>query len=200
LNCPYDEHYEEILDAAIFAVLDLGFLIRSAMEWDDASIARLARIISLMENCRLSIHDLSRGTTDEKTNLPRFNMPFELGIFVGLAHANRDRGKEMRCMILDVDADRYRISLSDMSGVDIYQRSTSPNSIIGPIRSFLRKNTLRPSQRIPGARYVALRYEKFTADFPNILYALRIEPSELVFQDKVNIMTEWLLSERSNIE
>ena len=45
-------------------------------------MSRLARIVSLIDECDLSLHDISR-TELNPNRLPRFNMPFELGLAMG---------------------------------------------------------------------------------------------------------------------
>jgi hypothetical protein len=47
---------------------------------------RLDRILRLIRSCRYSFHDLSRVELDRNPPpTPRFNMPFELGLAIGLA-------------------------------------------------------------------------------------------------------------------
>jgi len=41
------------------------------------------KLYGLIEACRYGIHDLSRTELDKSHQLPRFNMPLELGIFLG---------------------------------------------------------------------------------------------------------------------
>ena len=56
---------------------------RCALEGDDGSVVRLDKIFAIMAECRFGIHDLSRTTLDSANRLPRFNMPLELGVFLG---------------------------------------------------------------------------------------------------------------------
>ena len=51
INCPFDSAYKPIFDAIIFAVSDLGFVARSALEIDDGAEFRLAKI-ERIEECR----------------------------------------------------------------------------------------------------------------------------------------------------
>jgi hypothetical protein len=83
INCPFDASYRPILDAIVFAVYDLGFVARCALQVDDASQYRLDKILDLIERCRYGIHDISFVAIDVNTGLPRFNMPLELGLFLG---------------------------------------------------------------------------------------------------------------------
>lgn len=83
INCPFDRAYAPLFDAMVFAVAACGFTPRSALEIDDASRARFDKIAGVVEACRLGIHDISRTDPDGVTGLPRFNMPLELGLFLG---------------------------------------------------------------------------------------------------------------------
>jgi hypothetical protein len=79
INCPFDGAYKPIFEAIVFAVFDCGFQPRCALEADDAGQVRMEKIFDLIADCRLAINDLSRTDLDPATNLPRFNMPLELG-------------------------------------------------------------------------------------------------------------------------
>ena len=52
-------------------------------ELDDGGQTRIDKIFALIEQCRYGIHDLSPTELDAVNNLPRFNMPLELGLFLG---------------------------------------------------------------------------------------------------------------------
>jgi len=56
-----------MFDAIVFASTDLGFVARAARKEDDAGQMRLTKI----------------GHLDPRHNLPKFNMPLELGLFPG---------------------------------------------------------------------------------------------------------------------
>jgi len=83
INCPFDDRYRPVFDAIVFAVYDLGFIARCSLEEDDAGDFRLSKIERMIEECRFGINDLSAVTLDAITNLPRFNMPLELALFLG---------------------------------------------------------------------------------------------------------------------
>ena len=71
------------LNAIVFAVHDCGFMARCALEEEDTSQVRIDKIYAIIADCRYGIHDISRTELDEVSGLPRFNMPLELGIFLG---------------------------------------------------------------------------------------------------------------------
>jgi hypothetical protein len=84
INCPFDEEYIPLLHAIVFGIYRCGFVPQCAMGEDDGSDTRLDKIIRCIKNCRYGIHDISRIEVNVH-NLPRFNMPFELGIFLVLS-------------------------------------------------------------------------------------------------------------------
>lgn len=81
INCPFDDEYMPLLQSVVFSVYRCGFLPVCALADEDGSDSRLDKIVRYIEGCRYSIHDISR--TELTNNFPRFNMPFELGIFFG---------------------------------------------------------------------------------------------------------------------
>jgi hypothetical protein len=79
LNVPYDLSYEPVFIGLVAALLALGRTPRCTLELSDRGQGRPARIFEILEESRVSIHDLS------KVGLPvRFNMPFELGLAFAL--------------------------------------------------------------------------------------------------------------------
>ena len=82
INCPFDKTYMKFFNAIVFTVYRCGFYPRCAKEEHDPADLRLNKILTLISNCKYSIHDISRTGLD-KNGYPRFNMPFELGLFLG---------------------------------------------------------------------------------------------------------------------
>src|SRR6266446_4395536 len=83
INCPFDKEYSSLFDAIVFTVHDMGFRPRCALEARNAGQFRLEKILEIKSKCKYSIHDLSRTELDPENRLPRFNMPFELGLDLG---------------------------------------------------------------------------------------------------------------------
>ena len=52
----------------------------------DAGEVRMTKILRLIRTSRFGIHDISRTALDPINALPRFNMPLELGLFLGASH------------------------------------------------------------------------------------------------------------------
>jgi len=95
LNVPFDRSYKRLFEAAVFAIYDCGFIARSAKEDEDSSTPRVEKIYELIHESKYGSHDISRVTLDPKNGLPRFNMPLELGIWLGSNRygTERDRAK-----------------------------------------------------------------------------------------------------------
>ena len=86
INCPIDEEYAPLFQAIVFTIHRLGFRPRCSREVYDSGGSRLENIMEIIADCKYGIHDISR--TQLGTNkLPRFNMPFELGIDLGFRRA-----------------------------------------------------------------------------------------------------------------
>jgi hypothetical protein len=82
INCPFDSDYLIFFRAIVFVVIRSGFRARSALETDDASENRFDKICNIIQRCRYGIHDISRTELDPESQLPRFNMPLDLGVFL----------------------------------------------------------------------------------------------------------------------
>jgi hypothetical protein len=106
VNCPFDAEYKEKLNAIIFTIYDCGYYPRCALESADSGELRFPKICGLIRDCRYGIHDLSRIELDTSTQLPRFNMPLELGLFLGAKEFSKN--KERVCLVMDTEPYRYQ--------------------------------------------------------------------------------------------
>lgn len=100
INCPFDTEYKPLLDIIVFTVYDCGFIVRCALEDDDASQVRIDKIYNIIADCRYGIHDISRTNLDEASGLPRFNIPFELGVFLGAKKFGSEEQKRKNVLYL----------------------------------------------------------------------------------------------------
>ena len=82
VNCPFDDGYKAQFRATVFTIMRCGCVPRCALEIVDSAQTRISKIQSIIAECRLGVHDISR-TELNQNGLPRFNMPFELGLFLG---------------------------------------------------------------------------------------------------------------------
>lgn len=190
INCPFDSTYKPVLDAIVFAVHDAGFVARSALEVSDATQNRYDKILRIISECRYGVHDISRTELDEATSLPRFNMPLELGLFLGCKRFGNRTQRMKSCLILDREPHRYQLFLSDLAGQDICSHASSPDQAIGLVRDWLRTESKRAG--IPGKAAMSARYQRFRRELPEICSRLNIRIEEMTFVDYFEIVVEWL--------
>lgn len=191
INCPFDPAFRAILEAIVFTVHDCGFVARSALETDDGSQVRIAKIYSIVDECAFGIHDISRTELDPESGLPRFNMPLELGIFLGAKRFGSAKQKRKNCLILDRAKYRYQSYCSDIAGQDVRAHDDDPAAAIRLVRNWLRAATAGSGVRIPGASTIQTRYETFREDLPVMCEELRLDEDDLIFSDYTTLIAAW---------
>lgn len=191
VNCPFDDAYRNLFEALVFAIHDCGYVARCSLELDDGSEVRIEKIAKLIAECRLGIHDISRTELDASTGLPRFNMPLELGMFLGAKRYGRSEQKRKNCLILDVERYRYHKFISDIAGQDISAHAAEPSRAIKIVRDWL-SNLTPVSLVLPGGGAIATRFRSFQADLPTSCGQLDLRPDELTFNNYVVQVEQWL--------
>jgi len=161
LNVPFDKTYARLFEALVFAVHDCGFTARSALEVDDSGEARVLKILDIIDRSQHGIHDISRAGLDRQTGLARFNMPLELGFFLGAKRYGSTKHQRKRCLVLDRDRYRYRNFCSDIAGQDVRAHNNQSRDAIRAVRDWL--STHRPKVQMPGGKAIFERYERFRA-------------------------------------
>jgi hypothetical protein len=149
INCPFDVEFEPLFHAIVFAVIQCGYTVRCALEADDTGATRIDRIYRLIEECRFGVHDISRIEHDTVNNLPRFNMPFELGLFLGARRFGVRPQRAKHCLVLEAERYRYQKYLSDIAGQDIRQHANEPAKAVGEDTAGCDRDHA-PLQRVPG--------------------------------------------------
>lgn len=190
INCPFDEEYKPIRNAIVFAVYDCGFVPRSALEEDDGGDVRFDKIKRLISISKFGIHDISRTELDENNNLPRFNMPLELGVFVGAKKFGDTFQRKKNTLILDREPHRYQAFISDIAGQDIRSHQNEPASAISHVRNWL--NAASGRRTIPGGAAINSRYQEFQAELPSICQELQLVVDEVTYNDYSNFASDWL--------
>jgi hypothetical protein len=191
VNCPFDAAYTPTFHAIVFALLDCGFTPRCALEVDDAGLVRFEKILLLVKGCRFGIHDISRTELDRRNRLPRFNMPLELGLFLGAQRFGTGAQRRKTCLVLDRAPYRYQKFVSDIAGQDIKSHDDRPERAIAAIRTWL-SSAANASLPLPGGTAIAQRYHGFRGELPELCRRLRLRLSEMTFTDYCSIAAEWL--------
>jgi hypothetical protein len=190
INCPFDKDYDVLFKAVVFTIFDCGFVARCALELQDASQIRIEKIYKIISECKYGIHDLSRTERDSDSHLPRFNMPLELGIFLGSKKFGSAQHKKQVCLIMDKEKYRYQKYISDISGQDISSHNNDYKECIRIIRNWLRSASRRTT--IPGSGIIIDRYTKFRKYIPKMCTILKLDQNDLIFNDYTWMVSEWL--------
>ena len=136
INCPFDKEYTPLLRPLIFTLLYLEFEPNLSQTLSSSTI-RINQIKQHIRNCKYSIHDLSRSKPMKKGELPRFNMPYELGLDIGASEYGANKLQRKRALILETDRYHYQKVLSDIAGQDGLESSEATRIERGP-RAFRR--------------------------------------------------------------
>jgi len=160
LNLPFEKKYEPIFVGLIVGLVTVGLIPRSVVELHENGDGRMARLFQLMEECSISIHDLSYSGMEF-----RYNMPFELGIAYALSVSRPNsillvfEAKKRDLLKILTDLRGFDSKVHNMRGEDalqvIYGTFVSPDMVdpeaIGlPIYRHLIKNLseFRKGQRL----------------------------------------------------
>jgi hypothetical protein len=190
VNCPFDSIYKTFFYAIVFTIVRSGFRARCALETDDAAESRFAKICSIIGECRYAVHDVSRTEADGDPPLPRFNMPLELGVFLGAKRYGTKAHKSKRCIIFDRQPYRYQRFISDIAGQDIHSHNGDEGILIAELATWLRDQSRE--KMIPGGRLIAREFATFKAELPEICKAHHLEVDELSFGDFTTIVVQYL--------
>lgn len=180
INCPFDDEYTPVLRAIIFCVYRCGFVPVTALGEDNALDNRLLKIQKCVEACRYGIHDISR-TEVNANHLPRFNMPFELGLFFGAKYFGNKQQKNKNALIFDREKYRYQQFISDLNGVDIKAHNNDANTVIRKVRDWLFVSSRRKT--IPGHTIIQQQHKTFSKELPAIVKRLGLDLYDIPFND-----------------
>jgi hypothetical protein len=127
---------------------------------------------------------------DPTNQLPRFNMPLELGIFMGAKRYGRPRKPERRLLILDTEKYRYQKFISDIAGMDIHAHERKTEAAIVITRTWLANVS---SRRLLGDKRLVGLYERFETDIPGLAATLGFDPDAIPYSDFDGMLEGWLL-------
>lgn len=190
VNCPFDTEYHATFEAIVFAIFACGFRARSVRELDDHGENRFEKIFNIIGQCRYGIHDLSRTELDADTQLPRFNMPLELGCFLAAKRFGDEEQRRKRTLIFDVEQYRYQKFISDLSGMDIAAHAGQPVTAVARVRDWLANVSRR---RIASAGRIVSAYERFAKSLTERCEAEAFDRDRIPYVDFERMVAEWLL-------
>ncbi len=156
INCPFDDTYRPLFHTIIFTIQACGFIPRSALEYDDSDDIRIQKINNLIADCQYGIHDLSLAE-------PRFNMPLELGIFIGCKQFGDTVQRKKKFLILEKELHQSKKYISDLSGQDVKAHDNNSQILIRIIRDWLSTKT---QKRLPHSPNLLAQFESFKSILP----------------------------------
>jgi hypothetical protein len=196
INCPFDPDYQPLLYALVFAVHDCGFVARSALEVVDTGEVRIQKIQRLIRDSRYGIHDISRTDLDLGTNLPRFNMPLELGLFLGARVFGGTKQQHKVALVLEHTKYAYQKYCSDIAGQDVQAHGGDPKRVVTIVRNWLSTHAKSP---MPGGKIMASRFDSFRVVLPTMCTESDLDIDELTFTNYTSLVVKWLKAERRTL-
>jgi hypothetical protein len=193
INCPFDDTYLPLFRALIFAVFECGLRPRCAQEVYDGGEVRIDKIAHIIRDCRWGIHDISR-TELNIHDLPRFNMPLELGLFLGAQRFGSGVQRGKSCLVLDKEKFRYQEFISDIAGQDISAHGDDCAKAIKAVRNWLASSSAG-LPRPPGPAAIVRRFDRFSIDLPAICSDADLLVEEITFTDFCDAASTWLRRE-----
>ena len=191
INCPFSDDYDSYFKAILFTVIRSGFNPRCAREDDDGGDVRFDKICRIIEDCKYGIHDISETESAGEPPLPRFNMPLELGLFLGARKYGDAEQALKKAIIFDREPYRYQKFISDISGQDIHAHNNDVGQLIIGVAAWLRRASKRKT--VPGGTAIADEYEVFMDNLPIMLAARQMQPQDLTYDDDITFIAEWLV-------
>jgi hypothetical protein len=190
INCPFDDDYRELFRALVFAICDAGFDPRCAKEADDSGEVRVEKIASIIKSCRFGVHDISRTDLDAANKLPRFNMPYELGLDQGAKRYGNAQLRTKILLVLDVDRFRYQKFISDIAGQDLRAHAGQPAKAVAALRAWL--TTSGAVKGVPGEKEIEKRRLLFEKQFPKLCKSLGVDADSVTFVELKEMIVEFL--------
>jgi hypothetical protein len=165
LNFPFDRQHERLFIAAIGTLVTLGLNPRCVLEIPPQE-DRVRRLFQIVRGCAFSLHDLSRVNvaTAGAFRVPRFNMPFELGLAVAhsLSAGHRSTTQCHQWRILEARRFRLNASLSDIAGYDPYIHGGTVRGMLLALQDIFAEVTPR-RVTLDDLRWIYLRLREFQA-------------------------------------
>lgn len=137
VNVPYDRQFKGLYLAYLVGITMLGLSPRPAVALPNNK-NRLSKILELLDECAYSIHDLSRVELSKGSELPRFNMPIELGLALYRSLKTPD---QHAAFIFDKEPYRMQKAASDLNGFDIQNHRGTARGIMTQLRNSFHRHS-----------------------------------------------------------
>jgi hypothetical protein len=199
INCPFDPDYNKMLKALVFTTVTCGLVPRIALERDDSGEERINKIKELIRCSKYSIHDISRMEPLKSGDLPRFNLPFELGLDLGCRTYGKGKMSAKKCLILDKESYRYTQVISDISGNDIRAHNGNDKDLIREVRNWIRTTT---NKSVPAGNNIWDDFNLFSIDFEKTCKEKGYDNNDIEqmpIPEYFGFVKKWLASQTSSV-
>jgi hypothetical protein len=197
INCPFDADFQSCFEALLFAITASGYQARCALEDPDGANIRFDKLRRLIKESPRSIHDLSRIELGANA-LPRFNMPFELGLAMGAKYFGPPARRTNSALIMVREDYVLNAYLSDLGGNDPRAHNDNPHQVIRIVMRYL--HTTPEGRVLQGPQISIARFERFKETLPAMARDLQRAPDEVdPYHDYpvyLGLLTEFLAIEQ----
>jgi len=190
INCPFDKDYIFLMRTLTFTLQYLDFSPFVSQTISSSTI-RVNQIKEHIRSCKYSIHDLSRSRPMKKGELPRFNMPYELGLDLGACEFGGKILSTKKTLILETRRFHYQQVLSDISGQDIENHDDDPKTMLTKVRNWISSNS---TSVIVGQSQIWIALNQFNSDLTTSLsstYSTK-DINEMPIGDYMKFTSDWI--------
>jgi hypothetical protein len=196
INFPSDKDYKPILRAILFAVQANGFIPICAAQRTGGE-PRFEKICSIISECKYSIHDVSMVNLDRKTYLPRFNMAFELGLFLGCKKFGGTQHKNKKFLVLDTKSYQTKKTLTDLDHIDSDEHNNSHYEALKRVNVWLCQER---GTDIIGNAWIVSKFKKFERIYPDLCKNLGVDIKNPEIQDERILSGKFLQEEQKIVQ
>ena len=190
INCPFDKEYTSLVRPLVFTIIYINLTPHISQTISSSNI-RINQIKKFIGMCKFGIHDLSRSKAMKKGELPRFNMPFELGLDLGALEYGDKKLKTKKILILEKDKYRYQQFISDISGQDIVNHNDTPITLVKRVRDWYSANC---ESLTASSSEIWTAFNQFTYDlYEKLAYNFtEIEIQEMPIGEYIKFAKDWV--------
>jgi hypothetical protein len=180
INCPFDAQCRDCFEAIVFSCIACGIAPRVSLSNGGATTLRYTALVDLVGEAAIKIHDLSRTESDDKYR-PRFNMPFELGLFLGAKDFGGAKHKAKRTVVMVREPYTLGAYLSDLAGLDPIPHHNDPSRVVKIGRDSLNAHLsaqlgqARAGKVLPGPKKSSDAFKTVQPNLPRIAEAAGFE-------------------------
>jgi hypothetical protein len=192
INCPFDDDFRQLFRPLIFTVLYFDFEPRVSQTQSSSNI-RINQIKQHIRESKFGIHDLSRSKPMKRNELPRFNMPYELGLDIGCSEFGGKKFKQKRILILETERYHYQKVISDIAGQDIENHNDDPATLVWKVRNWF--STVDNTITYPSANNIWIAYNQFYDDITRTLSTEGFTANEIEnmpVSDFIKFAKDWI--------